>query len=647
VLPKVLFGFALSLTVFTPGLEGQVLTSGQSFAQLADLDPANAVGPRLTWTVTTNKLGNRLLGNLDQKITLIDAVASPPIVYEFASDAYWNRVVFSQKDVYIKTFNNTGSGLTPLRGPGGLDVSAQRTLFIVDRMNSRVVIARFDPVARTLTQLGVVNANQTTGLLRNVVDVAWDGRGAPLTDEYFYTLDADGKIAYWQWTGTSAVLQWTYGSHGSGAGQFMNATGICVGHQSAAGGGSVFTADFYVTDAGNRRVTWLTRTATGAQWPTSVSLPSDGVPSDCTVDHFGNVIVSDSKYHRLVKFNRPLWYVDTYGSFGVGPTSFNTFDRPHAIHAPFGTKRNAQNQTIWYGEGRVLTAERWTAQTGGLEHYLGIKASFTSAPNVGSADASISVTLTDVGYVTADVHRVGVGTVRTLVSNQLWGAGGNYGLHWDGKLANGTAAPADYYRFRVFIQSAYGCPNNFYTAWCAPTLQSQDFYFKYCPTGGGELPSPMVMPDQPQRAEWNPCNDPSPPIADDETADAPKTLFLLPRVVVTPQPLMRVSGSAGALPANATAAPSLDEAVRRYGVRGLSFSVTAEASGSPVKIRVYSAAGRAVRMLVNEQLGAGVYDVAWDGLDDGGRPVGPGVYVAYLTVGSFRTTQRLILRQPL
>ena len=54
----------------------------QTYAQLVDLDPANQVGPRLTSTVVRNKLSRELFAQLSSKITLVDAVANPPIVYE-------------------------------------------------------------------------------------------------------------------------------------------------------------------------------------------------------------------------------------------------------------------------------------------------------------------------------------------------------------------------------------------------------------------------------------------------------------------------------------------------------------------------------------------------------------------------------------
>ncbi len=86
--------------------------------------------------------------------------------------------------------------------------------------------------------------------------------------------------------------------------------------------------------------------------------------------------------------------------------------------------------------------------------------------------------------------------------------------------------------------------------------------------------------------------------------------------------------------------------MRQYGLNGLSFGVTAASATSPVTIRVHTLSGRAVRTLVNDHLSAGEYEIGWDGLDDQGRPVAPGVYVALMTLGAFRATQHLILRQP-
>ncbi len=59
---------------------------------------------------------------------------------------------------------------------------------------------------------------------------------------------------------------------------------------------------------------------------------------------------------------------------------------------------------------------------------------------------------------------------------------------------------------------------------------------------------------------------------------------------------------------------------------------------------LYALTGTPVRQLVSEALEAGHYLVGWDGNDDSGRRVQPGVYVAVMTAGNFRETRRLVVR---
>jgi flagellar hook assembly protein FlgD len=46
----------------------------------------------------------------------------------------------------------------------------------------------------------------------------------------------------------------------------------------------------------------------------------------------------------------------------------------------------------------------------------------------------------------------------------------------------------------------------------------------------------------------------------------------------------------------------------------------------PVSLRIYDAAGRLVRTLVNESRQAGDYESTWDRLDDAGRRAPSGIY---------------------
>jgi hypothetical protein len=127
---------------------GQQLLRAQTYVQVAELDPSNPIGPRITSTVTQAKLSGRtLFGSVGDKVTYIwypDGQGGP-IAYQFASDVAWNRVLLGQKDVYIHGFS--GDTSTPLQGPAGMDYANQTVqwlpVFVADRANSRVVIASF------------------------------------------------------------------------------------------------------------------------------------------------------------------------------------------------------------------------------------------------------------------------------------------------------------------------------------------------------------------------------------------------------------------------------------------------------------------------------------------------------------------------
>jgi hypothetical protein len=109
-------------------------------------------------------------------------------------------------------------------------------------------------------------------------------------------------------------------------------------------------------------------------------------------------------------------------------------------------------------------------------------------------------------------------------------------------------------------------------------------------------------------------------------------------------PLLRVSGATmGAQLSPPSAASALD-LVRSYGITALRLEIPERNALTSVRVVLYSLNGTPVRQLVNEALEAGQYLVGWDGNDDRGRHVQPGVYVAVMTAGSFRETHRLVLR---
>lgn len=270
----------------------------QTFVQLTDL--GSSIGPRLTRLIARARVGEPLFGAIAQKITLVDRTGVPT-AYEFASDPLWHRVLFGKKDEYVRAFDNSPPPARMLESPRGIDISTQKILFIADPMNGRVLLARFDPVAQTVSAYGEASFDGIGGL---PLDVAWDGGTSPTPagTEIFYAIDGAGRLSYWNYAPGVASLYWVYGTEGSGTGQFRDPSGVCVGHTLGANGGAVFTSDVYVADAGNGRLVWLRRSSSGAPvWMASVSLSTSGVPTDCSVDQFGNVYVvgrQPSRHHR-------------------------------------------------------------------------------------------------------------------------------------------------------------------------------------------------------------------------------------------------------------------------------------------------------------------------------------------------------------
>ena len=62
-----------------------------------------------------------------------------------------------------------------------------------------------------------------------------------------------------------------------------------------------------------------------------------------------------------------------------------------------------------------------------------------------------------------------------------------------------------------------------------------------------------------------------------------------------------------------------------------------------VSLRVYDAAGRRVRTLVDATRPAGRHTIEWDGMNDRRQPVASGIYFYRLTAGSFVETRKMVM----
>lgn len=76
--------------------------------------------------------------------------------------------------------------------------------------------------------------------------------------------------------------------------------------------------------------------------------------------------------------------------------------------------------------------------------------------------------------------------------------------------------------------------------------------------------------------------------------------------------------------------------------RAVNLGFTALESGD-ARLEVYSVSGRLMKRLMNREVVSGqTYPMTWDGSDEQGRPVPPGIYFVRLTTGTRAYTQRMV-----
>jgi flagellar hook assembly protein FlgD len=80
-----------------------------------------------------------------------------------------------------------------------------------------------------------------------------------------------------------------------------------------------------------------------------------------------------------------------------------------------------------------------------------------------------------------------------------------------------------------------------------------------------------------------------------------------------------------------------------HGSATIRLSISDRAAHAPLALELVDLNGRLVRNLGRDHVQAGNLNVAWDGRDDAGRPVGAGMYYLRLITAEGRSSARVVV----
>lgn len=213
----------------------------------------------------------------------------------------------------LATFGTDGSGPGQFNSPLGVALDMQGNLYVADFFNDRV--QKFSPTGEVLTTWGSTGVGP--GKFRGPLGVALDAQGN------VYVTDAgsaDGSFTDYRIQKFSPAGQEisSWGSAGTGPGQFRNPNGIALDAQG----------NVYVTDSDNHRIQKLSPTGQPlAMWGKSGTAPGQFVvPHGIALDSTGNMYVTDRALDRVQKLSptgQVLGVWDAQGTYGFsGNTPF-------------------------------------------------------------------------------------------------------------------------------------------------------------------------------------------------------------------------------------------------------------------------------------------------------------------------------------
>lgn len=325
---------------------------------------------KMTKSLTNSLWGKNLFSNpySASQSYVMDTLYNLYTGVSFELDHDWNRMIYSEcKTNWIRAYGTFGSGTGQFNWPKSLDAHAPSDayyysyyyyIYIADTGNDRIVKLKYNWLEenQSISSDGMITGN---GLdlpqdldINNGFDFLWR------YNDYLWILNGNSQIKRYDLYEDTFMC--TYGSYGSGEGQFRHPTAVVSGRGPFIVNGDPYANNdhFYIADRGNNRLVWLIKTHAAENITWYKELYLDGDIIDLEVDNFGQVWAVDRSNGQFIKYTYDLIPLCTFGSSGFGE---NQFWKPVSI----------SNTGGYLAGGNMYVLESWTDSSGGQYFVIG------------------------------------------------------------------------------------------------------------------------------------------------------------------------------------------------------------------------------------------------------------------------------------
>ncbi|MFH1893661.1 MAG: hypothetical protein ABIK83_13375 [Candidatus Zixiibacteriota bacterium] len=390
----------------------------------------------------------------------------------FGVDHTFDGIIFKDDlDGVFRSYGHHGTGDGPeFYSPTSIDVFTSQSygstgwsylyhIYVTDWWNNRVKRLDYNWSTHVMTDIGAITGN---GLHRPIdIDYFNNGNFGWEFNDCIWVLNCDDQLLQFE---TSGTFLRSYGSHGSGVGQFDNATALVCGRAMNYSLNPNFqqfsnTDLLYVADDGNRRLVKLDAIEPGPiQWVGFWDYSHlAGSIVDLEADNFGQIWVVWST-GEIFKFTDDLLLLAQFGSEGIGE---NQFYHPWCIANVGGIA----------GSGDMLITEDWTDDSGIQHYFIGADVDDLSVSLEdwgGLCMSIIRFKCVDWGYLSVRIYNESDELLGYIASNQFVESGWHEYFWSNDTYGN--------FRIEVELRSAYvmistGQPAN---------VATKDMWFYYC-----------------------------------------------------------------------------------------------------------------------------------------------------------------------